>query len=123
MSSPKKPPTAIIVEDDFLIAASYGLVCEDLGIAVVDTCDTATQAIEMIMEQRPDYVLLDVRLRGEKNGVYEAEQIRERGLATKLIFVTGSQEPETLARIRKLKPDGLLSKPIPPQSLENALAD
>ena len=123
MSNPKKAPTAIIVEDDFLIAASYGLVCEDLGIEVVDTCDTAAQAIEMIMERRPDFVLLDVRLRGEKDGVYVAEQIRERGLATKLIFVTGSQEPETLARIRKLNPDGVLSKPTPPQSLEHALGD
>lgn len=115
--------TAIIVEDDFLIAASYSMVCEDLGIRVIETCDTAAGAIEAIIAHQPTLAFLDVRLRGKGDGIDVANAIRDHGLNTKIIFVTGSQEPETIRRMNAVKPAEILSKPIPPEHLEQAILD
>jgi len=63
---------------------------------------------------------MDMRLRGERDGVDAALAIHER-VGSKLIFVTGSREPATLDRIGLDHPAAVLFKPVSDRQLRTAI--
>jgi DNA-binding NarL/FixJ family response regulator len=110
----------LIVEDEFLIAQGLTLQVEDMGLTVCATAATADEAIAAAVEHRPRLVLMDMRLRGERDGVDAALAIHER-VGSKLIFVTGSREPATLDRIGLDHPAAVLFKPVSDRQLRTAI--
>lgn len=115
-----EPPSVLIVEDDALIATSLHLTVEDMGFAVCGIADSAAEAIRLALRHRPDAVLMDVRLRGIRDGVDAAIAIHA-GYAPPIVFITGSNEPATRGRIEEDHPSALLIKPILPDALEATL--
>jgi CheY-like chemotaxis protein len=65
-------------------------------------------------------VLMDMRLAGEEDGVDAALAIHALGIA-KVIFITGSREPATMARIQLDHPSAVLFKPIFGRQLQKAV--
>jgi CheY-like chemotaxis protein len=63
---------------------------------------------------------MDVRLKGTEDGVDAAIEIHQRQ-QTPIIFITGSREQETIDRIHRDHPSGLLIKPILPKQLRTAV--
>jgi two-component system, response regulator PdtaR len=112
--------TALVVEDEGLIALSLADMLESMGFIVCGTADTAQKAVALAAMHRPVLVLMDVRLRGERDGVDAAHEIQQN-VPTHVIFVTGSCEQEILERIKATRPAGLLIKPILPQQLKAAV--
>lgn len=110
----------LVVEDEFLIAASLSMQVEDLGLAVCGTADTARGAIEMAMQHRPRVILMDMRLKGQEDGVDAALAIHQ-AVGSKVIFITGSREPATMARIQEDHPAAVLFKPIYGRQLQTAI--
>ena len=110
----------IVVEDDVMLAEDLRLTCEDLGIDVLDMIHSAEGAAERILERRPDYVLMDVRLGGRRDGVDIAEEVYRSAPEIRLVFVTGSNEPPTIRRINEDHPFRILIKPTSPQELRDA---
>ena len=88
----------LIVDDEFVIAESLCIHMEEMGLIVCGTAATAESAIALAQRHRPKLVLMDVRLRGEGDGVDAALAIHA-SVGSKVIFITGSQEPTTMARI------------------------
>ena len=109
-----------IVEDDFLIAEYLRSLCEDMAVPVVGFAATADDAVAMLRETRPDYLLLDVRLSGKRDGLDVSKEIREELPSMKIIFVTASADPMTMVRMSSQRPHRLLMKPINPAALEDA---
>jgi DNA-binding NtrC family response regulator len=64
MSESIPPIHCLIVEDDSLLAGSFQMVLEDGGAASVDTAESETEALRLIMEERPDVALLDLDIVG-----------------------------------------------------------
>lgn len=102
----------IIVEDDFLTAHHLAHACRRLGLDVVAKADNAADATRSISEIKPDYVLMDVRLRGAPDGVQAAIDSHPNCPDTKFIYVTGSSEQSTRARIEMDHPYRILIKPV-----------
>ncbi|WP_404381267.1 response regulator [Caenispirillum salinarum] len=117
-----RPHRVFIVDDDFLIVEYLRDAVEDLGLTVAGTAATADDAIRLVREARPDVVLMDVRLRGHSDGVDAARSIHA-DLNVPIIFITGSNEPQTLERIGKDSPRAVLIKPITPDQLQTVLRD
>lgn len=113
-------PVVLVVDDEFIIASSLCLQIEEMGYEVCGTAATAREAIEMAQAHRPDVVLMDVRLRGPEDGVDAALTIH-RTVGSKVIFITGSREPATMARIELDHPSGVLFKPIYGHQLRTAV--
>ncbi len=113
--------TVAIVEDDFLIAEDLREMCEEFGAQVLDVLHEAEGAAERILSLRPGFVLMDVRLGPGKDGVDVARDVRAGAPATRVIFITGSNEPRTISRIESSCPHALLIKPIAPGDLRRAL--
>jgi len=110
----------LVVDDEFLIAQGLCLQVEDLDMAVCGTAATADEAVALAQLHRPELVLMDVRLRGDKDGVDAALAIHHT-VGSKVIFITGSREPSTIARIQMDHPAGVLFKPISDRQLRSAV--
>jgi len=110
----------LIVEDEFLIADHLARMVADMGLTVCGIADTADEAVAMAVEHRPAAVLMDVRLKGRKDGVDAARSIHGH-VGCPIIFVTGSRESATVARIKEDHPAAILFKPIKYEHLETAV--
>ena len=68
-----------VVDDEFVIAAGLSLQLEDMGLEVCGTAATCEEAVALVLDQRPEVVLLVVRLAGDKDGVDAAIAIHDTG--------------------------------------------
>ncbi|CAN5645018.1 hypothetical protein BH10PSE5_BH10PSE5_03970 [soil metagenome] len=112
----------LIVEDEFLIAEGLRLQVEEMGHVVCALAATADEAIAAAQTHRPRVVLMDMRLRGEKDGVDAALAIYDT-VGSKVIFITGSREPATMERIQTDHPAAVLFKPLSDRQLRNTLEE
>lgn len=110
----------LIVDDEFLIVMGLQDQIEDMGWEVCAIAATADDAIAAAQKYRPSIVLMDVRLQGDKDGVDAALAIQE-SVGSKVIFITGSREPATMARMEQGHPLAVLFKPISDRQLREAV--
>lgn len=113
-------PSILVVDDEFIIANSLSMQVEEMGYSVCGVAATAREAVELAQAHRPDIVLMDVRLKGAEDGVDAALAIHET-TGSKVIFITGSREPATMARIELDHATAVLFKPIYGQQLRIAV--
>lgn len=111
---------ALIVEDEFLIAEGFRLQLESMGVDVCGIAETAKEAVDLAVTHTPDFVLMDVRLRGEGDGVDAALAIHDQ-VGSSVIFITGSREQATIERIRMDHPAAMLFKPVSPHQLQRTI--
>ena len=112
----------LIVDDEFMIAELLSIHVENMGLKVCGTAATADRAVELAKKHRPSVVLMDVRLRGVKDGVDAALAIHE-SVGSKVIFITGSSEAATIKRIQMDHPSAILHKPLFGSQLQSAIND
>ncbi len=106
----------VIVEDDSLVAMGMKIYLESRNHEVVGLVSSGEQAVTAALQDAPDLVLMDVRLKGGVDGIEAARRILARR-PLPIVFVSGSGEPQTLERIQALQPAGLLLKPVTPADL------
>jgi len=68
----------LIVEDEILIADTIRMHLEKKGYEVIDNAISYGEAVVMFREQRPDLVLLDIRLSGRESGIEMAQYLRRQ---------------------------------------------
>ena len=68
----------------------------------------------------PDLALVDISLRGERDGI-ELARMLSREYCTGIIFVTDVSEDEVLSVAREMLPHGCLPKPYSQQDLKSAI--
>ena len=110
----------LVVEDDPIIALGLEALVADLGHSVVSTADTAEDAVDAAALHRPDLVLMDVNLRGKRDGVSAAREIKEQ-FGTPVMFLTAYSDRETMDRVTEVAPLGVVSKPVFRDRLQSAL--
>jgi CheY-like chemotaxis protein len=116
------PATLMIVEDDAIMAVVMREELVGSGYDVVAHADNGAEAVDLAERHRPDLVILDVRLRGEMDGIATAREIRRR-VATRIVFVTAHVDPETRKAMAATGCDGLVAKPYTPAQLARAVED
>ena len=110
----------LIVEDDALIAMDLAVSVGELGGDVISVAITARDAMRMTEELQPDVILMDVRLRGEPDGIEAAQIIQSRG-AIPIVFVTGNSDSDTMQRMRQLRGAEIILKPVLINELRDAI--
>jgi two-component system, response regulator PdtaR len=110
----------LIVDDQFFIVEFLRVWVETYGFEVCGVAKTAADAVAQAVAKKPDCILMDVRLEGDRDGVDAAFEIC-KSIKTKVIYVTGSSESPTIARINEDHPFAILIKPIDPADLRQAL--
>ena len=105
-----EPPRILVVEDEPLVASYVETLLKDLGYTVVGIVDSGERAVSKTQAEQPDLVLMDIRLRGEMDGIQAAEKIH-LALAIPSVYLTAYTDEATLARV-KAGPFPYLVKPI-----------
>ncbi|MDE1920518.1 MAG: response regulator [Candidatus Omnitrophica bacterium] len=75
------------------------------------------QALEIISQEKPDLVLLDVRME-EITGIEVLRQLRQANLAVKVVMVSGVEDEETIKEANALGVLGYIHKPFILEELE-----
>ncbi len=101
----------LVVEDESIVAKDIQRTLEKLGYEVPATASSAASAFEKLEEVEPDLVFLDVKLKGEQDGVHIAEHIKDR-YDIPVIFLTSFVDQETIDRAKVTEPYGYLVKPF-----------
>jgi two-component system, cell cycle sensor histidine kinase and response regulator CckA len=110
----------MIVEDEAIVAMDLQLRVEALGHTVVGTAASAASALRQVAETRPDVTLMDIRLRGDVDGIAVAEQIR-RNWDLPVVFLTAFTDTSTVARATATEPFGYIAKPVHDRELDIAI--
>ncbi|MEH1918517.1 hybrid sensor histidine kinase/response regulator [Nostoc sp.] len=116
----KETVRVLVVEDEYILAINLQETLESLGYVVLDIADSAEEAIAKATELRPNLILMDIRLRGEMDGIQAAEQIWHH-LEIPIIYVTGHSDKSTVERATLTSPFGYILKPIKDQELYVAI--
>jgi two-component system, response regulator PdtaR len=101
----------LIVEDEFFISLDTKALLKGLGHTVVAIAVSADEAVRMADKERPDVVLMDIRLIGARDGIDAAAEIQRR-FAIPSIFVTANTDAATRARAQAVGPVAFLEKPL-----------
>ena len=101
----------LIVEDELVIAEDLKDTLEDLGYEVVGIAISSREALAMIEEKSPDLALLDIQIKGGKDGIQLAADINEQ-FRMPFIMLTSHADIHTINRAKAVNPYGYLVKPF-----------
>ena len=100
----------LIIEDELLTAMELKQSLEAQGYDVLDVVDNGTDAKRALKIYQLDIVLIDIRIKGEEDGISIAQHINEEhGLP--IIFITSLIDAETVERAKVCHPAAYLVKP------------
>lgn len=106
----------LIVEDEFIIAEDLKLQLEKLGYSVIGVANSYDKALLLLRKDEPDLMLVDIKLKGEKDGISLAAKVKE-AYNFPLIFLTSHADRKTVERAKKVHPDAYLIKPFEREDL------
>ena len=115
-----KSTSILIVEDEAVVALDLKMEVEALGYTVVGIADTAEQAIELARRHRPGLALMDIRLKGDRDGIDAATSLRDDP-GTPVVFLTSFSDADTVQRAARTAPYGYLTKPFQVRELRASL--
>jgi PAS domain S-box-containing protein len=110
----------LIVEDEGIVATAIKRELEHFGYSVSGIASSANEAVEKATHDRPDLVLMDIRLHGEDSGIEAARQIYDR-CRVPIIYLSAFADNAVLARARDTGAFGYLVKPYEEQELHTTI--
>lgn len=113
-------PRALIVEDEVLIAEELKDRMSQLGFIVIAAVDSGEEAVVIALRERPNVVLMDIRLKGAKDGIQAAKEIREQ-FDVPIVYLTAYSDPATLERAKSSEYDAYILKPFHRRELQSTI--
>lgn len=111
----------LIVEDEFIIAQSLSNTLKRLGYQIISICSNYDEATNLLSNDKPDIIILDIKLKGEKSGIDLAEYINEN-YDIPYIFLTSITDKYLLNTLKYLNPSSILIKPFNKHELDAILS-
>jgi DNA-binding NarL/FixJ family response regulator len=112
---PSTPPNAgvvriLLADDHRLFAESLmALLTEDERVDVIGIAANGVEAVELTSELRPDVVLMDLKM-PVMDGLEATRRIRDLGLGTQVLILTGTGEPARTEDAAQAGASGYLRK-------------
>ncbi|MCB9879787.1 MAG: response regulator [Planctomycetes bacterium] len=100
----------LIVEDEALVAEDLRQSLSTSGYEVVGIADSFASAADLIERTSPDMALLDIRLKGERDGIELAAELRRLDVGH--IYLTAHSDEGTMQRAERTEPLGYILKPF-----------
>jgi two-component system, response regulator PdtaR len=106
----------LVVEDNVFVAQQCMCALTKAGYEVTGIVTTAEEAVEHALQQRPDLVLMDIYLRGARDGVEAALEIFKRS-GIRSIYASAVSDAEMRTRAELAQPLAWLPKPFSDRKL------
>ncbi|MNQ10184.1 Transcriptional regulatory protein ZraR [compost metagenome] len=100
----------LIVEDEFIVANDLKIMLHKAGYQVVGIAASVAQARKLIEEKRPDWILLDIILKGNLTGIDLAWELRKMNLP--FLYISANTNQSTLEAVKATHPYGFTVKPF-----------
>jgi len=116
-SDTTSPLKILIVEDEAIIALDIKNILRRLGYSIFEMASSGEESIQKADHIQPDLVLMDIRLKGEIDGVKAAEKIYERfHMPVVYISADGEDKEEQLT-----KASAFIKKPFEEEEIKTVL--
>ncbi len=116
----KKTPKILIVEDEFIVAADLSARLSRMGYEVIGAVPSGIEAIEKVQQEFPDLVLMDIVIKGDRDGIAIAKIINQEH-SIPVVFLTAYADEVTFSQANATKPFGYITKPFQTQTLQIAV--
>jgi len=110
----------MIVEDEGIVAHDIRNRLTKMGYDVVAIADSGELALKLVVEVRPDLVLMDIILKGELDGTQTARQLHDDHHVP-VIYLTAHADYATVQRAKESEPFGYVVKPFQEQDLKTSI--
>ena len=109
----------LIAEDELLSASHLKIIVMEMGYAEPQIVDNTEKLLQSIAIESPNLVLIDVRLKGIKDGIVAAEIIAASENPIPVIFITAMKDATTFERAKKTQPHSYITKPFQVEELQD----
>jgi DNA-binding LytR/AlgR family response regulator len=106
----------LVVEDEPLIADDIASTLVESGYGVIGPVDNAEDASVALSKSRPSLVLLDIHIKGGRDGIQLASEVRTK-YKLPFIFITSFYDRDTLDRAKATEPQAYILKPFDERDL------
>lgn len=110
----------MVVEDENLVSLHIRKTLEIKGYDVTAVATSGEEAVIKAGETHPDLVLMDIRLKGEMDGIEAAGKIRET-MDIPIIYLTAYADKATVDRAKSTGAHGYIIKPFQEQDLYSSV--
>lgn len=100
----------LIVEDEFIVANDLKIMLIKAGYQVVGIASSVVQARKLIEEKKPEWILLDIMLKGTLTGIDLAWELRAMQLP--FLYISANTNQSTLEAVKATHPYGFMVKPF-----------
>ena len=115
------PIRVVVVDDQALMRTGFRMILESAGIEVVAEAENGRDALDIVRQQRPDVVLMDIRM-PELDGVAATEQLMsDPAVETRILILTTFDLDEYVFAALQAGAAGFLLKDTPPEALIDAV--
>ncbi|TFV63438.1 UNVERIFIED_ORG: response regulator transcription factor [Bacillus sp. AZ43] len=101
--------TVVLVDDQQLVRDGLRLILELSGIEVLGEASDGEEAVRLVLERRPDVVLMDLRM-PQVDGIEATRRIVSAGCATRVLVLTTFEGEELTFRALQAGAAGYLLK-------------
>lgn len=113
-----KKTKILIVEDESIVALDIKRTLEKFNYEVTNTAINYNEAINSVMLNKPDLILMDVNLAKSKDGIETAKEIKMLD-DIPIIYLTAFCDEDTINRAIETKPVSYLIKPFKQDELKS----
>lgn len=103
--------TAFVVDDELITRMDFAQMLTEMGLEVLGTAVDGFDAVDFCQKQRPDIVLMDIRM-PVFDGVTAAEKLLQEDLAGSVLVITAYSDHATMQRTIQAGISGYLVKPV-----------
>ncbi len=100
----------LIVEDNLSFALELEMLIEEIGYNILGRVDNSDDALEIILNQSPDFILMDIDIKGKMTGIEIGKAIKE--LSIPILFITSFGDEFHYKKAKEALMIGYLVKPI-----------
>jgi two-component system, response regulator PdtaR len=116
--------SVVVVEDEGVTQMQLRRMLKNAGLNVAASATNGEQGVEAVLRERPDLVLMDIRMPGSIDGLEAAKRILAE-YAVCIIILTAFSDEEYRKQAEDLNVCGYVLKPITTETLlpriENAM--
>lgn len=100
----------LIVEDEFIVANDLKMMLVKSGYEVCGIAASVEEARILIDSKKPNWVLLDIILKGDLTGIDLAWELEKKNIP--FLFISANTNHSILNAVKETKPYGFLVKPF-----------
>jgi DNA-binding NarL/FixJ family response regulator len=112
--------TVVLADDHAIVREGIAALCAHHGLEVVGQCSDGVAAVEMILERKPEFAIIDLEMRG-LTGLEAIRKLRAAGVNTKLMVLSVTRDESTVMQALRAGADAYLLKEGPSRHLLDAI--